>query len=82
LSCSTEENWRFGMTIIAAKLVALGVVVLALSGNCLPTSGQPVNFPGIHSETTERWHVIPPVAGALAVAGGIALLIVKPKRAV
>jgi len=57
------------MTIIAANLVALGVVVIALSGN-------------FFSETTDRWHVIPLVAGALAVAGGIALLIVKTKRAV
>jgi hypothetical protein len=34
----------------------------------------------MHFETTER-QVIPPVVGALALVGGIALLIVNPKRA-
>ena len=67
-------------TIIAAILITLGVVVLALSGNFFPTSGQPVNFPGMHFETTEM-QVIPLVVGALALVGGSALLIVNPKRA-
>ena len=68
------------MTIIAVNLVALGVVVLACSGIFFTNLRQPVNFPGMHFETTES-HVIPPVVGALALVGGIALLIVNPKRA-
>ena len=67
-------------TIIAVILVALGVVVLAYSGLSFTTPGQPVNFLGIHIETTER-HLIPPVVGALALVGGIVLLLVNPKRA-
>jgi hypothetical protein len=67
-------------TIIAVVLVALGVVVLAYSGISFTTPGHPVNFPGIHIETTER-HFIPPVVGALALVGGIVLLLVNPKRA-
>ena len=67
-------------TIIAAILVALGVVVLAYSGLSFTTPGQPVNFLGMHIETTES-HFIPPVVGALALVGGIVLLLVNPKRA-
>lgn len=66
--------------IIAVILVAIGVVVLAYSGLTIKTPGKPVNFLGIHVETTET-HFIPPVAGALALVGGIVLLLVNPKRA-
>jgi hypothetical protein len=34
----------------------------------------------MHIATTER-HFIPPVVGALALVGGIRLLLVNPKRA-
>lgn len=66
-------------TIIAVPLVALGIVVLAYSGITFKTPGKPVNFLGMHFETTES-HFIPPVVGALALVGGIVLLIVNPKR--
>jgi hypothetical protein len=69
------------MTILAVNLVALGVVLLAFSGILFTTPRQLVNVPGMHFETSELRHVIPPVAGALALVGGIALLIVNPKRA-
>ena len=65
-------------TIIAVDLVTLGIVVLAYSGITFTTPGKPVNFLGIHIETTES-HFIPPVVGALALVGGIVLLVVKPK---
>ena len=67
-------------TIVAVILVALGVVVLAYSGLSFKTPGKPVNVHGLHFETTES-HFIPPVAGALALVGGIVLLLVNPKRA-
>jgi hypothetical protein len=67
-------------TIIAVILIALGIVVLAYSGISYTSRGKPVDFLGMHFETTER-HFIPPVAGALALVGGIALLVVNPKRA-
>jgi hypothetical protein len=67
-------------TIVAVIMVALGLVVLAYSGITFTTPGKPVNFLGIHIETTER-HFIPPVVGALALVGGIVLLLVNPKRA-
>ena len=67
-------------TIIAVLLVSLGIVVLAYSGIIFTTPGKPVNFLGIHIETTES-HFIPPVVGALALVGGITLLLINPKRA-
>ena len=66
--------------IIAVVLVALGVVVLAYSGLSFTTPGETVNFLGIHIATTDR-HFIPPAVGALALVGGIVLLLVNPKRA-
>ncbi|MHB8524522.1 MAG: DUF3185 domain-containing protein [Limisphaerales bacterium] len=66
-------------TIAAVMLVALGVVVLAYSGISFTTPGKPVEFLGMHFGTTVR-HFIPPVVGALALVGGIVLLVVNPKR--
>ena len=59
---------------IAFILIALGIVVLSYSGITYKTSGKPVDVLGVHVETT-RTHYIPPVAGALALAGGVALLL-------
>jgi hypothetical protein len=67
-------------TIIAVLLVGLGIIVLAYSGITFTTPGKPVNFLGMHIETTES-HFIPPVVGALALVGGITLLLVNPRRA-
>jgi hypothetical protein len=67
-------------TVVAVLLVALGVVVLAYSGITFTTPGKPVDFLGMHFETTDS-HFIPPVVGALALVGGIVLLLVKPRRA-
>jgi hypothetical protein len=65
-------------TIVAVILVTLGIVVLAYSGITFTTPGKPVNFLGLHIETTHS-HFIPPIVGALALVGGIVLLVVKPK---
>jgi hypothetical protein len=66
-------------TIMALLLVTLGVVVLAYSGITFKTPGKPIEFLGMHIETTNS-HYIPPVVGALALVGGIVLLVVKPRR--
>ena len=66
-------------TIVAALLVTLGIVVLAYSGITFTTPGKPVNILGLHFETTVS-HFIPPVVGALALVGGIVLLLVNPRR--
>ena len=67
-------------TIVAVILVTLGIVVLAYSGITFKTPGKPVEFLGMHIETTDS-HFIPPVVGALALVGGIVLLMVKPRKA-
>ena len=65
--------------IVAVLLITAGVVVLAYSGITYTTPGKPVDFIGIHIETTER-HFVPPVFGAIALVGGLVLLLVNPKR--
>jgi len=67
-------------TISALILITLGIVVLAYSGFSFTTPGKPVDFLGMHIATTDS-HFIPPVAGVLALVGGLVLLLVKPKRA-
>ena len=66
-------------TIIAVLLVTLGMVVLAYSGLSFTTPGKPIEFLGLHIATTDS-HFISPAVGALALVGGIVLLLVKPKR--
>ena len=66
-------------TIFAVILITLGIVVLAYSGISFKTPGKPVEFLGMHIATTDN-HFIPPVVGALALVGGIVLLVVNPKR--
>ena len=65
--------------IVAGLLITLGVVVLAYSGITFTTPGKTVEFLGMHIATTDS-HFIPPVVGALALVGGIVLLVVKPRQ--
>jgi hypothetical protein len=65
-------------TIVAVLLITIGIVVLAYSGLTFNTPGEPVNFLGMHFETTHS-HFVPPAVGALALVGGIVLLVVRPK---
>jgi drug/metabolite transporter (DMT)-like permease len=65
--------------VVAIILVTLGIVVLAYSGISFRTRGQPVDIGPLHVETT-RSHFIPPVAGALALVGGILLWAVGSKK--
>ena len=65
-------------TILAVVLVTLGIVVLAYSGLSFTTPGKPIEFLGLHIATTDS-HFISPAVGALALIGGIVLLLVKPK---
>jgi len=65
-------------TLVSVLLIAFGVVVLAYSGFSFTTPGKPVDFIGIHIETTDS-HFVPPVVGAFALVGGIVLLLVNRK---
>jgi hypothetical protein len=66
-------------SIVAVILITLGIVVLAYSGITFTTPGKPIDFLGLHVETTNS-HFIPPVVGALSLVGGIVLLVVKPRQ--
>jgi len=67
-------------SIVAVALIALGIVVLAYSGITYKTRGKPVEIGAIHIETTTS-HFIPPVVGAVALVGGILLLVVDTRKA-
>jgi hypothetical protein len=67
-------------SLFAILLIVLGVIVLAYAGISFTTPGKPVEFLGLHVATTDS-HFIPPVVGALALVGGIAMLLIKPRRA-
>jgi hypothetical protein len=65
--------------IVAVILITLGIVVLALSGITFTTPGETIQLLGLHVETTNS-HFIPPMAGALALVGGIVLLLIKSRQ--
>ena len=65
--------------IIAVILIVLGIVVLAYSGITFKTPGKPVDILGMHFETKVT-HFISPAVGAIALVGGIVLLLVKPRQ--
>lgn len=65
-------------TIVSVLLITLGIVVLAYSGLSFSTPGKPVDFLGLQVATTVH-HFVPPAVGALALVGGIVLLVVKPR---
>jgi len=66
-------------TIVAVLLVAFGIIVLAYSGITFKTPGKPIDILGIHIATTDS-HFIPPVVGAVALVGGIILLVLKQRK--
>jgi len=65
-------------SIAAIVLIIAGIVVLAYSGITFTTPGETIKFLGLRVETRET-HFVPPVIGALALAGGIVLLLLKPR---
>jgi hypothetical protein len=65
--------------IIAVILVVLGLVVLAYSGITFHTPGKPIDFLGMHFETTVS-HFISPAVGAVMLIAGIVLMVIKPGR--
>jgi hypothetical protein len=66
--------------IIAGMLIVVGIVVLAYSGITYKTRGKPVDIGPLHVEITQS-HFIPPVVRALALVGGILLLVLDTRKA-
>jgi hypothetical protein len=60
-------------------LIIAGLVVLAYSGITFHTPGKPVDFLGMHFETTVT-HFISPAVGGIALVAGILLVVFKPGR--
>jgi len=67
--------------VIAAVLIAIGVVSLAYEGITYTTREKVVEV-GPFKATTEKEKTIPlpPVLGGLALAGGVVLLVVAARR--
>ena len=67
--------------IIAIILIAVGILAFAYQGITYTTREKAVDIGPIHV-TTERTRTIPlpPIVGAIALAGGIVLLIVEKKK--
>lgn len=67
--------------IIGMILIGLGIVGLAWGGFTYTTSEKLVDIGPIHA-TREKTHNVPlpPIAGALALMGGMALLVVETKK--
>jgi hypothetical protein len=66
--------------MIGFILVIAGLIVLAYSGITFHTPGKPIDFLGMHIETTVS-HFISPAVGAVALVAGIVLVVIKPGRA-
>jgi hypothetical protein len=66
--------------ILGVVLVVLGVIGLAWGGVTYTTQEKVVDIGPIHA-TREKQHTVPlpPIAGALALVGGVALLIAGKK---
>jgi hypothetical protein len=62
---------------VAILLIALGIVAFAYQGITYTTPGKDVNFGPFHMVTEHEHHIpLPPILGAIALIGGIALLMV------
>jgi hypothetical protein len=66
--------------VIAVALIALGIVAFVYQGISYTTQGKDVNIGPFHMTTQEKHHIpLPPILGAIALIGGIALLLVDKR---
>jgi hypothetical protein len=62
---------------VAVLLIALGIVAFAYQGITYTTQGKGVEIGPFHMTTEHEHHIpLPPILGAIALIGGIALLMV------
>lgn len=63
--------------ILAVILIALGVVAFTYQGITYTTRSEGVDIGSLHMSTEQKHRIpLPPVFGAIALIGGIALLVV------
>ena len=67
-------------TILASMLIALGIVAFVYQGIDYTTRGKDVNIGPFHMTTEKEHHIpLPPIIGAIALVGGIALLLLDKR---
>ena len=68
-------------TVVACILIALGIIALAYQGITYTSTGRAFDLGPMHVTTEETHHVpLPPILGAIALVGGIVLLVVDRRR--
>jgi hypothetical protein len=69
-------------TIIAIVLIVIGIAVLGYKGITYTTREPVFDVPGVIKVEAEKQHTIPiePIIGGVALAGGLALILVGRKR--
>lgn len=64
-------------TLVAVILIALGVIAFAYQGIDYTTRGRDTRIGPMHISTEKAHHIpLPPIFGAIALVGGIALLVI------
>jgi hypothetical protein len=68
-------------TMIAMLLIVLGIVAFAYEGINYKSQGESLDVGSLHITAEKSHHIpLPPVAGALALAAGVILLVVDVKK--
>ena len=71
-----------GTMLAAVLLIALGIISLAYQGIRYTTNKNVIDLGPIKATTQEEHSIpLPPIIGALALAGGIVLLVMNKKNA-
>ena len=69
-------------TLLAAILIAVGIVAFAYQGITFTTREKSVDLGPVHVMTDKtRTIPLPPIVGAIALVGGIVLLVTGSKKA-
>jgi len=67
--------------VIAILLIALGIVALAYQGITYTSMGKGVDMGPMHLAIEKTHHIpLPPILGAIALVGGIVLLLLERNR--
>jgi hypothetical protein len=68
--------------LLAVILIALGIVAFAYQGITFTTRGKSVDLGPVHVMTDKtRTIPLPPIVGAIALIGGVVLLVMGTKKA-
>lgn len=76
-----EDSMR-PKTLVAMILIAIGIMAFAYKGITYTTPGKTIDAGAVHvmTERTQNIPPTPPIGGAIALAGGLVLLLVEGKR--